>query len=71
MVRPKVRPPIPQRTPKRYVQTSAPAGASASTRNRSGSWTRANAHGAMIQLKTPPTSQYDSHDHPLTRRYGR
>jgi arsenate reductase len=21
--------------------------------------------------KTPPTSQYDSHDHPFTRRYGR
>ncbi len=39
--------------------------------HRSGIWTRANSHGANTQLKTPPTSQYDSHDQPLTPRNGR
>ena len=46
----------------------APIGASARTRSRSGTWTRANAQVAMIQLNTPPTSHDDSHDQPFTPR---
>ena len=57
MVRPKVSPPTPQRTPKKNGQRS---GARPASRRISIVWGRIaseNAHGATIQLKTPPTSQ--------------
>ena len=31
---------------------------------------KAKIHGAIIQLKNPPTSQYVSQDQLFTRRYG-
>jgi hypothetical protein len=66
MVRPNVSPPTPQRTPKKNVQKRV---LRPESRRISSVWGRIaseNAHGATIQLKTPPTSQYVSQDQPRT-----
>ena len=57
MVSPKVRPPSPHNTPNTYAQKRLLVGASCSTRMRSWVIVSARIHGAMIQLKNPPTSQ--------------
>jgi len=69
-VSPNVRPPKPHIAPQKYAQRMLSIGASCSTARRSFVLIEARTHGAMIQLKNPPTSQYTSHAHFLTPRYG-
>src|SRR5215469_443283 len=70
IVKPKVRPPTPQSSPKKNDQNKVFAGASPSTLSKSRVRMLPRNHGAMIQLQTPPTSQYVSHDQRFTPRYG-
>ncbi len=57
MLSPKVSPPMPHRTPKRYVHRSVFPDADPSTPSRSGHVSRPTTQGTTIQLKVPPTSQ--------------
>jgi hypothetical protein len=57
MVKPKVRPPMPQRSPKKKAQNKVLAEVAERTANRSLVKRLPKNQGAMIQLKKPPTSQ--------------
>ncbi len=57
MLRPKVSPPIPHITPKRYVQRSVPGDADLMILIRSGQVRSPTIQGVTIQLKNPPVSQ--------------
>src|SRR6267142_353302 len=70
IVSPNVSPPSPHNTPNVYAQTTLCVGASWSTFIRSAVITAARIHGAIIQLKKPPTSQYVSQAQPFTLRNG-
>src|ERR1700704_5554838 len=60
IVNPKVSPPTPHRRPKKKDQNRVFDGASERTARRSRVMRLPSNHGAMIQLKNPPTSQYVS-----------
>ena len=58
MVRPKVSPPSPHKTPKKIRPEKAAGGSFVQHREQIlGHRNEARIHGAMIQLKNPPTSQ--------------
>ncbi len=67
MVNPNVRPPNPQRMPQNQHHSSVLRGVADSTCSRCSVRSSANTQGAISQLKTPPTIQKISHDHPRTR----